>query len=170
MVGGLRFVRMDSAVPGAGHGRVGPQSLAWLRDELAQPARLGTVVIVHHPPTAASTPLLHALELQNAAELLEVCGAAEVRLILAGHYHHALVVQHGGVPIVVAPGVANTTDVLAPAGRERATSGSGFAVIDVPTAGAPRVAFVPAPGPDDGRPLFDLSPAEVSGIATQFGA
>lgn len=169
-LGGMRVVTLDSAVPGAGYGRVSDESLSWLRHELARRAERGTVVIVHHPPTPACTPLLHSLELQNAAELLEVCAAGDVRLVLSGHYHHPLVAHERGIPIVVAPGVANTTDALAGSGRERANAGSGFAVIDVPPADAPRVMFVAAPGPDDGRPLFDLAPEEIARIAGRLGA
>ncbi|MCX7522941.1 metallophosphoesterase [Microbacterium sp. STN6] len=173
-VRGVRVVRLDSSVPAYGYGEIEASQLEWLRRELATPAQRGTVVVVHHPPTAASSPLLRALELQRPEELLAACSAGDVRLVLSGHYHHPLVATEAGLPVIVAPGITNTTDALAPSGRERATIGAGFAVVDLPVrglpaAGLPRVTFVPAPGPDDGTELFDLTPDEVEHIARAAG-
>ncbi|WP_022899287.1 metallophosphoesterase [Humibacter albus] len=172
---GTRIVVLDSSVPGHGHGELGDVQLERLRGILAQRAPRGTVVVLHHPPTPASSALLRALELQHPERLLEVCAAGDVRAILAGHYHHAFVAIEQGIPVIVAPGIANTTDPLVPAGRERAVTGSGFAVVDVPEHGMPRVAFVTAPSaggdgaPADGAELFDLSPDEVDRIAEIAG-
>jgi DNA repair exonuclease SbcCD nuclease subunit len=168
-VRGRRIVHLDSSVPGFGYGEVDAAQLAFLHETLATPAEHGTVVVVHHPPTPASSALLHALELQRPGELLKACASGDVRLVLSGHYHHSLVTLEQGIPVVVAPGITNTSDAIAPAGRERATVGAGFGVIDLPLTGAPRVSFIAAPGPDDGLELFDLGPAEVASIARAAG-
>ena len=92
----------------------GPQ----LRDVLAAPTPHGTIVVVHHPPTPASSALLAVLELRHPGMLLDACAAGDVRLILGGHYHHARVAIERGIPVAVAPGVANASDPYAPAGHE----------------------------------------------------
>lgn len=170
-VRGVRVVHLDSSVPGHGHGEVGPGQLAWLQGVLAQRAEHGTLVVVHHPPTPAYTALLARLELSDPAALLAVCGAGDVRAVLSGHYHHPVATREAGIPVLVAPGVANTTDVLADPARERATRGSGFAVVDLPLAGGdPRVTVVAVPAPGDGDVLFDLTPEQVASIGDEYGA
>jgi 3',5'-cyclic AMP phosphodiesterase CpdA len=168
-VGGYRIVHLDSSVPGFGYGEVDAGQLEWLRSTLAGPAEHGTVVVLHHPPVPASTPLLATLELQHPAAILEVCAAADVRLILSGHYHHGLAAEAAGIPVVVAPGITNTSDVIAPAGYERATVGAGFALIDLPLTGSPRATFIAATGPDDGTELYLLGADDITRIAEESG-
>ncbi|HWU58295.1 MAG TPA: metallophosphoesterase [Microbacteriaceae bacterium] len=168
-VDGYRIVQLDSSVPGFGYGDVDAGQLEWLRSTLADPAEHGTVVVLHHPPVPASTPLLATLELQHPAAILEVCAAADVRLILSGHYHHGLAAEAAGIPVVVAPGVTNTSDVIAPAGYERATVGAGFALIDLPLTGSPRATFIAATGPDDGTELYLLGADDITRIAEESG-
>jgi 3',5'-cyclic AMP phosphodiesterase CpdA len=162
---GFRIVRLDTSVPGRGSGRIDDGQLALLRDVLAAPAPHGTIVVVHHPPTPASSALLAVLELRHPGMLLDACAAGDVRLILGGHYHHARVAIERGIPVAVAPGVANASDPYAPAGHERAVAGSGFAVVELPAEGGPTVTSLAVAGPDDGRELFDLGADEVARIA-----
>ncbi len=166
---GFRVVTVDTTVPGAGYGLVGEERLARLRAALASPAPHGTVVVLHHPPAAPTTGLFESLRLLDPEPLLEACAAGGVCLLLAGHYHHALATSARGIPLVVAPGVANTTDVLWPPGRERAVRGSGFALVDVPATGPVRAHFVSAPAVDDGETVYDLGPEEVAAIAAESG-
>jgi len=170
-VHGVRVIHLDSSVPRYGYGELEAASLQWLREELATPAPSGTVVVLHHPPVPASTPLLAALELERPRDLLDVCEQADVRLILSGHYHHSLVTSAGGIPVVVAPGITNTSDAIAPPGHERATVGAGFALIDLPpaVADAPRVTIISAPGPDDGAEVFDIDSTRIAEIAREAG-
>ena len=168
-VGGFRVIRLDTSVPGKGYGELFPEQLEWLAARLATPAAHGTIVVMHHAPVPAWTALLRALELQHPDAVLSAFGAGDVRLILGGHYHHPVSTRAGGIPVVIAPGVTNTTDALAPAGHERALAGSGFAVVDVPERGEPAATFVTAPAPDDGRQLFDMDPERVAAIAQEFG-
>jgi 3',5'-cyclic-AMP phosphodiesterase len=164
-VRGHRILRLDTSVPGYGSGRLGDADLAWLREQLAEPAPHGTIVVVHHAPTPASSALLAALELRRPEALLDACAGGDVRLILGGHYHHAHVAIERGIPVAIAPGVANHSDPFAPAGHERALVGSGFSLVELPEGGAPRITAMAVAGPDDGRELFDLGPDEVDRIA-----
>lgn len=167
---GFRIVTLDTSVPGAGYGALETDQLERLARILEVPAANGTVIALHHPPVPATSALLAALELTTPDALLEVCAASDVRVILCGHYHHALATRAHGIPIVVAPGVANSSDPIAPAGTERAVVGSGFAVIDLPVEGEPRTIFLPVPSPEDGEEVFHLDAAEVARIAATAGS
>jgi len=168
-VRGFRIICLDSSVPGAGFGDLRPDQLQWLGVVLQTAAEHGTVLVVHHPPVPAATALLAALELRHPDRLLQVCRDTDVRLILSGHYHHPMAADAGGIPVVVAPGIANTSDALAPPGTERATQGSGFALVDLPAVGAARAIFVSVPGPSDGAEIFGLTPEQVQRIAREAG-
>lgn len=167
-VDGFRVLRLDTAVPGAGYGELFPDQLAALRAQLATPARHGTIVVMHHAPVPAWTALLAALELQNPDAALDAISSGDVRLVLAGHYHHPVSARAAGIPVIVAPGVTNTIDALAPGGRERAAEGSGFAVIELPEVGEPTATFVSVPEHDT-RWVFDMDEALVQQIAQQYG-
>ena len=166
---GFRIATVDSTVPGAGYGNLDEAQLDALRVALETPSRNGTIVVLHHPPVPAQTTLLHELELQNPEELLDVCATGDVRLILAGHYHHSLATEAEGIPLVVAPAVANTADPLAAPGTERAAIGAGFAYIELVGDDSPRAMFVAAPGPDDGTVIYDLDRAAIDRIAAAAG-
>lgn len=168
-VRGWRVITFDSSVPGAGYGLIDADQRRWLHERLAEPCENGTVLVVHHPPVPAAGALLKELQLQQPADLLTLAAASDVRVILSGHYHHPLVQQAAGIPVVVAPGITNTSDAIAPAGRERATVGSGFGVVEVPAACDVRVTFVTAPSPEDGTVIFDLDEGQVAAIAREAG-
>ena len=115
---------------------------------------------MHHPPVPASTALLQALELYNPDDLREVVRGSDLRVILSGHYHHALVESFAGVPVIVTPGIANITDVLAPEGTERAVIGSGGTLVTVRSDGV-RSIPLRCYGPRDGEQVFHLDHATV---------
>lgn len=138
---GWRWIVLDTSVPGAGYGALGDEQLEFLAAELLAPSQHGTVIVMHHPPVAAQTDLLQALALgdDDAERLWSVVRGTDVRLILSGHYHLPLVEYAHGVPVVVAPGVANLARGFAAPHEESATDGFGGAVIEV-TADRVRVA------------------------------
>ncbi len=98
---GLRIVRLDSST-----GALGAAQLAWLAAELATPAPHGTVVAVHHPPIASPLPSLDGQALADADALLDVVAGTDVRVVLAGHYHHPASATVRGVNVSVAPSLA----------------------------------------------------------------
>lgn len=170
-VRGFRIVTVDTSVPRAGYGHVDDAQLERLRRVLATPSERGAVVALHHPPVDSTTILFEPLRLVDPGPLLDVCGAGDVRLILAGHFHHGLATAAGpaGIPVVVAPAVANTTDVLWPPPHERAVRGAGFAWVQLPADGPVRAHFVTAPAPDDGETVYDLDAAAIRRIADDSG-
>lgn len=170
-VRGFRVVTVDTTVARAGYGLVGEERLARLRRVLAEPSANGTIVVLHHPPVPPTTGLFETLRLIDPDPLLDLCSAGDVRLILAGHYHHALATSAdvGGIPVVVAPAVANTTDVLWPPPRERAERGAGFALVELSGDGTVRAQFVRAPAAGDGETVYDLDADAIARIAADAG-
>lgn len=168
-VDGWRVVTLDTSVPGAGYGLLRDAQLDRLRDLLATPAPRGTVLVLHHPPLSAPTTLHESLALQRPEALARVIEGTDVRVLLAGHYHHHMAGSFSGVPVLVAPGVANDTDVLAAPGTERAVRGSGFLVVDVHPDGTVRSTPVRVAGPDDGSTVFELDEEQTTAVAAAAG-
>lgn len=113
-VDGLRIVALDSSVPGFHHGELDAASLAWLDGVLSTPAPRGTVLALHHAPIPTPLALMDLLELRGQAELAEVVGGRDVRLILGGHLHYATQGSFAGIPVAVAGATAYTMDLSAP--------------------------------------------------------
>ncbi|MFC7403726.1 metallophosphoesterase [Georgenia alba] len=128
---GLRVVTLDTSVPGAGRGELAPASLAWLREVLAEPAPRGTVIVLHHPPLHPATRLHEAIRLRRPEALVEAVTGTDVRVMLAGHYHHAMTGVLSGIPVVVTPGVTNRTETLVRYGTERAVRGSAATLVEL---------------------------------------
>ena len=168
-VAGVRVIVLDSAVPGAGYGRIRPGQLDFLRRTLEEPAERGSLVVVHHPPVPAATVLLQGLALQQPEELLAACAGTDVRAVLAGHYHHPLCTVAAGIPVIVSGGVANTADVLAPVGVEHATRGSSATIIDLEDDGSVRATAVYVHGPGNGETVLMLDHDAVQRIIRESG-
>lgn len=169
MVGEYRVIVLDSTVPMAGYGHVDAGQLDWLRVQLAQPAPGGTIVVMHHAPVSAETELLGALELQESDEFASVLATGDVRLVLAGHYHHPLIDSVAGIPVVVSTAVANLADTLGDPSTESATRGSGATVLTLSGERGLRVVPFVAAAPDDGEPVFHFDREAVQAIIEKAG-
>lgn len=112
---GLRLVALDSSVPGWHHGDLDEAQLAWLGDVLAEPAPLGTILALHHPPLPSHLPLFDILELRHQDALAELIAGTDVRAILAGHLHYSMSGTFAGVPVSVAAATCYTMNLQRPA-------------------------------------------------------
>ncbi|MTE23125.1 metallophosphoesterase [Microbacterium sp. ZXX196] len=112
---GLRIVALDSTVPGWHHGAIDAEQLAWLTDVLREPAPLGTILALHHPPLPSHLPVFDILELQGQDALAAAIAGSDVRAILAGHLHYAMSGVFAGLPTFVASASCYTMDLAAPA-------------------------------------------------------
>ncbi|MDQ1137405.1 Icc-related predicted phosphoesterase [Microbacterium sp. SORGH_AS 1204] len=101
-LGGLRLIALDSTVPGWHHGDLDAAQLTWLRGELAEPAPLGTILALHHPPLPTHIPFFDILELRDQSALADIVRGSDVRAILAGHLHYSTSGTFAGVPVSVA--------------------------------------------------------------------
>lgn len=114
-LGGLRLVVLDSTVPGWHHGDLDEGQLAWLGDVLAEPAPLGTILALHHPPLPSHVPFFDILELRGQSAFAEVLAGSDVRGILAGHLHYSTNGTFAGIPVSVAAATCYTMDLARPA-------------------------------------------------------
>jgi 3',5'-cyclic AMP phosphodiesterase CpdA len=114
-LGGLRVIALDTSVPGWHHGDLDAEQLAWLRETLASPAPLGTILAMHHPPLPSHIPLFDILELRDQGRLAEAIAGSDVRAILAGHLHYSTSGTFAGVPVSVAAATCYTMDLARPA-------------------------------------------------------
>jgi 3',5'-cyclic-AMP phosphodiesterase len=112
---GLRLVVLDSTVPGWHHGDLDDGQLAWLREVLSEPAPLGTILALHHPPLPSHVPFFDILELRDQAGLAASIAGSDVRGILAGHLHYSTNGTFAGVPVSVAAATCYTMDLARPA-------------------------------------------------------
>lgn len=131
-LGGLRLVALDSSVPGWHHGDLDAAQLAWLGEVLAEPAPLGTILALHHPPLPSHIPFFDILELRHQAELAEVVAGSDVRAILAGHLHYSTSGTFAGVPVSVAAATCYTMNLQRPPARVNGMdAGQSFQLVHV---------------------------------------
>lgn len=130
---GLRIIALDSTVPGKAHGELRPAQLTWLAAQLAAPAPLGTLLVLHHPPILGPSNLLNEITLRDPRPLADVVRARDVLMVLAGHSHHPSAGILGGVPVWVSSATAYQMDVpVVGANRSvRGVEGSAFTWVDV---------------------------------------
>jgi len=112
---GLRLVALDPTVPGWHHGDLDTAQLDWLREVLATPAPLGTILALHHPPLPSHIPFFDILELRDQGRFAEVIAGTDVRAILAGHLHFSTSGTFAGVPVSVAAATCYTMNLARPA-------------------------------------------------------
>lgn len=131
-LGGLRLVALDSTVPGWHHGAIDDAQLAWLGDVLADPAPLGTILAMHHPPAPSHIPFFDILELRGQDELAAVLAGSDVRSILAGHLHYAMHGSFHGVPVSVAAASCYAMNLQRPPTRVNGMdAGQSFQLVHV---------------------------------------
>ncbi len=125
-VGGLRFVLLDTNT-----GRLDPAQLAWLRAVLREPHGRGSVLVMHHPPIASPLPALAGTGLQDPNELASAIAGSDVRVVLAGHYHHPMNGAFSGLPVSVGPSLAYQQVIHADPGHVSGCDLSMYAVVHV---------------------------------------
>lgn len=103
---GLRVIALDSLVPGAIHGELGREQLAWLVNVLSQPAPRGRLIALHHPVALAGFPYLNDGLLRDAPALAAVLAPHPILGLLAGHCHAPSATAFAGTMVVTAPAVA----------------------------------------------------------------
>ncbi|RCS59078.1 phosphodiesterase [Microbacterium sp. JB110] len=108
---GLRLIALDSTVPGWHHGDLDEAQLEWLAAELAEPAPLGTILALHHPPLPSHVPMFDILELRGQDRFADVLAGSDVRTVLAGHLHYSMHGTFAGIPVSVAAATCYTMDV-----------------------------------------------------------
>lgn len=102
--GGWQFILLNSQDPGCVHGRLSPESLLWLDQQLTQNPTFPTLVSLHHPPFAVNSTWLDTSTLQNTPDLLSVLDRhSQVKLVVFGHIHQEFQRQRRAVTYLGAP-------------------------------------------------------------------
>lgn len=110
--GPLRFIGLDTLIPGEGGGRLCGERLEWLEAKLSEQSGRPTLVMMHHPPF--ETGIAHmdekGLEGREAyAALIE--RHPQVVASLCGHLHRVIVAQVGGRPAMTVPSPAHQVEL-----------------------------------------------------------
>ena len=123
--GGLRVIMLDSNGPEAVHGDLDAPQLEWLAEELRQPAPLGNLIAIHHPPVFSTVEPLNEHCLSNPEALAKTIAGHHVHAILSGHIHYPHITTFHNTISVTAPGIAYMLD---PGSQHefRTTDGWGF--------------------------------------------
>lgn len=130
-LGGLRVLCLDSTVPGTDAGAVAPESLAWLAEQLADPAPEGTVLALHHAPLPVVQDLAASWELVGQAGMADVLAGSDVRAILAGHFHQSGFGTFAGIPVHAATSLCYTQDLATGRGLRGQDGAQAWQLIQV---------------------------------------
>ena len=99
---GVRFVMMDSIVPGHHHGTLCAQRLDWLRDELTAHRDTPTFLFMHHPPMAMGLPFMDTIRLDAEDALGEIVSSnPQIKHLFFGHLHRPATGTWLGVPFIL---------------------------------------------------------------------
>ena len=108
----VRLVMLDSVTPGAGHGSLCNDRLAWLDAALAEAPATPTMLVMHHPPILCGLPILDRLNLRQAPALAELLlRHPQVERILCGHNHRAITGRLAQAIVMVCPSVVHQSEL-----------------------------------------------------------
>jgi Icc protein len=102
-IGDFRILMLDSLIPGAIHGALGLEQLAWLDEQLREPAPGGDLVVLHHPVLPRGIPRAADYLLEDAAALRDVLQGRPILGVLAGHSHVSSAAPFAGTLAITAP-------------------------------------------------------------------
>lgn len=124
-VGNLRLLMLDSLVPGELHGELGATQLAWLAEQLREPAPGGDLVVLHHPVLPRGLPRATDNILGDADALRAALQGRPILGVLAGHSHVVSAAPFAGTLALTAPAGASLFDPGTTSGI-RPLAGTGF--------------------------------------------
>ncbi|HSD51874.1 MAG TPA: phosphodiesterase [Candidatus Methylomirabilis sp.] len=106
-VAGVRFLLLDSILPGKVEGELSARQLIWLERELAANPGRPTWIFLHHQPLPIYIRWLDALGLRNQEAFLEVLARhSQVRVVGYGHVHQVRRWRHRRVLFLSVPALA----------------------------------------------------------------
>lgn len=106
--GPVRFVFLDTLVPGQDGGELCEARLGWLAQRLAEAPERPTVIVMHHPPFLTGIANLDDMGLAGAEGLARLLARfPQVERILCGHLHRSIQVRWHGVLASTCPSTAH---------------------------------------------------------------
>ena len=108
----VRFVMLDTVVPGAGHGELCTRRLDWLDRTLSERPDRPTLIGMHHPPFTTGIAHMDRIDLQNRSAFHEILARhRQVSLILCGHVHRPIIATVGSALVCCGPSVAHQVEL-----------------------------------------------------------
>jgi 3',5'-cyclic AMP phosphodiesterase CpdA len=105
-LGPLRLLLLDSTIEGQDTGELTSGQLAWLHNTLAADRSKPAVLALHHPPLVTGLPSADQMGIgeQSRHALARVVERhPQLKRIVAGHVHRAIVGELGGCSVITAP-------------------------------------------------------------------
>lgn len=98
------LVLLDSTIAGADGGRLHPDTLERLAQQLAANQQRPALVSVHHQPVAVGSRWIDTMQIENGAELLALAERSpQLRAILWGHVHQTFDQPFGDTRLLATP-------------------------------------------------------------------
>jgi Icc protein len=105
--GGLRFLLLDSVLPGKVEGRLADEQFSWMERELSAHPDRPTWVFLHHQPLPIYIRWLDVLGLRNQEEFLAALARhPQVETVCYGHVHQVRRFRYRGVLFLSVPALA----------------------------------------------------------------
>lgn len=106
--GSLRFIGLDTVIPGQGGGELCAERLAWLDATLSLQPDMPTLVLMHHPPFLTGIAHMDRLGLAGRDGFATVMRRhAQIKAILCGHVHRPTFARVGGRAAMICPSPAH---------------------------------------------------------------
>jgi 3',5'-cyclic-AMP phosphodiesterase len=106
--GPLRFVGLDTLVPGHGGGELCAERLAWLDATLEEHPEIPTVILMHHPPFLTGITHVDRVGLFGRDGFAGVMRRhGQVEAILCGHVHRVMRATVGRRAVMTGPSTAH---------------------------------------------------------------
>jgi 3',5'-cyclic-AMP phosphodiesterase len=108
----VRLVMLDTLVPGAGHGELCADRLAWLDRTLAAAPERPTMIGMHHPPFACGILHMDRINLRDIPAFTAVVARhRQVQRIICGHHHRPINMAVAHCIASIAPSVAHQVEL-----------------------------------------------------------
>ena len=104
----VRLIALDTLVPGANTGHLGPEQLAWLDAKLAEAPDRPTALCMHHPPFRTALAAMDKMGLDDSDALAAVVRRhRHIEAILCGHIHRPIVRRFAGTVACICSSTAH---------------------------------------------------------------
>lgn len=108
----VRLIMLDTLVPGAGHGELCEQRMAWLDRALAAVPDKPTLITMHHPPFISGIVHMDRIALMGRETFAKlVARHPQVERIICGHGHRAMTTRVAHATVTMAPSVAHQVEL-----------------------------------------------------------
>jgi 3',5'-cyclic AMP phosphodiesterase CpdA len=108
----VRFVMLDTLVPGADHGELCNRRLAFLEQALAAAPHKPTIIVMHHPPFVCGIDHMDKINLCDSASFRAILARhPQVERVLCGHHHRPVTARVAGAVVCIAPSAAHQVEL-----------------------------------------------------------